>query len=90
MEQAHQRQRQHHVLQPHGGDYAGAGAHQHGCEEIDQKRIREAHAGISGVFRRQVVSLGEAVDDLKVQRQVAQVIGDAGKDAGRAAQRRRG
>src|SRR4029077_6429568 len=58
-----------------------ASAHQHGCEEIDQKRIGKANTGVSGVLRRKILSLGEAVDDLKMQRQVAKIVGDAGVDA---------
>ncbi len=57
------------------------GAHQHGGKEVDQKRIGKAHAGKSGIFRRKVVALGEAVDDLKMQRQVAQIVHHAGINA---------
>ena len=81
MDQAHQRQGQDHVLQPHGRDHVCAAAHQHGGKEIDEKRIGKAHAGKSRILRRQVVALRKAVDDLKMQWQIAKIVGDAGKDA---------
>ena len=81
MQQADQCQRQHHVLQPHGKDHTRAGAHQHGSKEIDQKGIGKTNAGKGGIFRRQVVALGKAVDDLKMQRQVAQIVSDPGINA---------
>ncbi len=64
LQQADERQRENHILQPHGVEHVGAGTHQHCGQEIDQKGISEADPGIGRVFGREVVSLREARDDL--------------------------
>ncbi len=88
MQYADKSHRHHHVLQPHGKDHTGARPHQHGSKEIDEKRISKAHTGKGRIFRRQVVALDKAIDDLKMKGQVAQVIGEAGINAVRALENR--
>src|SRR5947209_17630238 len=68
-------------MQPHRTNSTRSTTYQHRCQKFHQKWIGEAQAGIGWIFRRDILSLREAVDDLPVQRQVSKIIFNAGKDA---------
>src|ERR1051325_1369665 len=76
------------VLDEHRIAQARAHAHKHRGNKVGEKRISEARAGKRRIFRRKILTVGEARDDAQVKGQVAVIIQHTGVQTIRLVQQR--